>query len=77
MTNRKQKKKKKEEAVAIRWVQECIQYDMVTATLAIQDTAFLHFCTKPLILSLKEAAINFVQNINTFPPKSFHQHLGI
>lgn len=40
MTNRKQKKKKKEEAVAIHWIQECIQYDMVTATLAIQDTAF-------------------------------------
>lgn len=28
----------------------------------------LHFCTKPHILSLKEATINFVQNINTFPP---------
>lgn len=74
MTNRKQKKK--EETVAIHWVQECIKCDVVRATLAIQDAAFCISAQKH-ISSLKEATINFVQNINTFPPKSFHQHVGI
>lgn len=65
-----------EKAVAIHWIQECIKDDTVTATSAVQDTAFCISAQK-CILSLKEATDNFVQNINTFPPKPFHQHLGI
>lgn len=56
MTNRKQKK---EETIAVHWVQDCIKYDMVTATSAIQDTAFC-ISAQNHIFPLKEATINFV-----------------